>query len=149
MYVLDTDVLSLTNTASGFNDAEVEAWRKWVGDHQQCLYLSVITLMEVRYGVEKVRAKGATNNAEQLAKWLASAETAHRGRLLPVTIEIARKAGEPSYRAVAAGMAPSSEDAIIAATADVKGSTVLSRNAKDMAALGANWRNSLDTPSPN
>lgn len=47
-----------------------------------------------------------------------------------------------------AGIMPSAEDAIIAATADVKGFTVLSRNAKDMAALKANWSNPLDVAPP-
>src|ERR1035441_4672471 len=130
MYLLDTDVLSLTNTATGFSTEEVEAWRKWVKDNQHGLFLSVVTIMEVRFGIEKCLAKGATRKADKLSKWLASAEALHRNRIIPVSIEIAHKAGELLYGAVASGMEPSSEDAFIVATAEIKGYTVLSRNAK-------------------
>ena len=148
MYVLDTDVLSLTNASTGFGVVEVERWRQWVKENERGLYLSVITLMEVRYGIEKCRAKGATSKAEKLSKWLAAAETLHRGRILSVSIEIAHQAGKLLYRAIASGMAPSSEDALIAATAEVKGFTVLTRNAKDMSALTANWLNPLEALPP-
>ncbi len=149
MYILDTDVFSITSPTSGFGAPAAEAWRLWVERNQERLYFSVVTIMEVRFGVEKSAAKGATKKAEHLRKWLAAAETVHRNRIIPVTIEIAHRAGELLYGAVAAGMAPSAEDAIIAATADVKGFTVLSRNAKDMTALKANWSNPLDAPPPN
>jgi hypothetical protein len=148
VYVLDTDVLSLTNATAGVRTAEIEGWRRWVNDNHHGLFLSVITLMEIQYGIEKCRAKGATNKAERLKKWLAAAEPLHHGRILPVSIEIARRAGELLSHAVASGAAPSSEDAIIAATAEVSGFTVLSRNAKDMQALTAAWLNPLETPPP-
>ena len=104
--------------------------------------------MEVRFGIEKTLAKGATKKAARLRLWLAAAETVHRGHILPVTIEIAHRAGELLYRAVAVGMAPSAEDAIIAATASVNGFTVLSRNVRDMKALYANWSNPLEVIPP-
>jgi len=148
MYVVDTDVLSMTNPTSGFSSSEVDAWRQWVTDNEHGLYISVATIMEVRFGIEKCRAKGATDKAGRLQKWLASAETLHRSRIIPVSIEIAHKAGELLYRAVADGMAPSSEDAIVAASAEVKGFMVLSRNARDMKALKANWMNPLDMIPP-
>ena len=148
MYVLDTDVFSITSPTSGFSAPEAEAWRLWVKRNQDGMYFSVVTIIEVRFGIEKSGAKGATKKAERLRKWLAAAETVHRNRIIPVTIEIAHKAGELLYGAVVAGIMPSAEDAIIAATADVKGFTVLSRNAKDMAALKANWSNPLDVAPP-
>lgn len=149
MYLLDTDVLSITNPTSGFDAPEAEAWRQWVLDNEDGLYFSVVTIMEVRYGIDKSHSKGATKKAAQLRRWLTSAETLYRNRIIPVSIEIAHKAGEILYAAVTAGMMPSSEDAIIAATAEVKGFAVLSRNAKDMQALKANWLNPLHTLPPN
>ena len=143
MYVLDTDVLSLT-APSGYGDAATDAWRRWVRDNESGLYLSVVTLMEVRYGLEKSRAKGATKKAEILTQWLASAEALHYGRIFSVSVEIAHKTGELLYRAVASGMAPSAEDAIIAATAEVNGFMVLTRNAKDMRALTTSWMNPFE-----
>ena len=148
MYGLDTDVFSATNPTSRFVGEQVEAWRGWVRRNERVLDFSVATIMEVRFGIEKSLASGATNKARRLKQWLIAAETVHRDRIIPVTIEIAHKAGELLHRAVAAGMMPSSEDAIIAATASVNGFTVLSRNAKDMKALTAAWLNPLDTVPP-
>lgn len=148
MYVIDTDALSLTNAATGYFAPDVDAWRIWARANTDDLYLSVMTIMEVRYGIEKLRAKGATKKAGDLTRWLASAETIYRGRTISVSIEIAHRAGELLHSAVASGMAPSSEDAIIAATADVRGFAVLSRNAKDMQALKVAWINPLTTIPP-
>jgi len=146
---LDTDVLSLTNTGTGYRAHEAEAWRDWVRANERGLFLSVVTVMEVRFGIEKCRAKGATNKADRLAKWLAAAETSFRERILPVSIDIADDAGALLYAAVASGMAPSTEDALIAATAKAKGFTVLSRNARDMLALKVAWRNPFVFLPPN
>lgn len=149
MYVVDTDVLSLTNTATGFSTAQVEAWRNWVEDNQHGLYLSVATIMEIRFGIEKCRGKGATKKAARLEQWLAAAESVHSHRVIPVSIEIAHKAGELLYKAVhEAGMTPSTEDAIIVATAELKGYTVLSRNQKHMKALQADWLDPIQTVPP-
>lgn len=143
MYVLDTDVFSVTSPTSGLSGAEADAWRAWVEANQELLCFSVVTIMEVRFGIEKSLAKGATKKAELLQKWLAAAETGHRDRIIPVTIDIAHLAGELLYRATQAGNAPSSEDALIAATAQLRGYCVLSRNAKDMRALQVDWRDPL------
>ena len=148
MYILDTDVFSITSPTSGFAAPEAEAWRLWVKRNENGLYFSVVTIMEVRFGIEKSKAKGATTKAGRLRKWLAAAETVHRNRVVPVTIEIAHRAGEVLYHAVGNGKTPSMEDALIAATADVKGFTVLSRNAKDMMALNARWLNPLEAAPP-
>lgn len=148
MYVLDTDVLSLTNAATGYDTDAVAAWRSWVQDNSDALYLSVVTLMEVRFGIEKCRARGATTKAEALRKWLASAETVHRNRIVPASAEIAHEAGALLWGAVASGASPSTEDALVAATAAIKGFTVLSRNGRHMRALKAVWLDPLETVPP-
>jgi predicted nucleic acid-binding protein len=148
MYVLDTDVFSVTSPTSGFSSAAVDAWRLWVERNENGLYLSVVTILEVRFGIEKCLVKGATKQAERLQRWLTAAETTHRSRIIPVTIEIAHKAGELLYGAVAAGVTPSSEDAIVAATACVKGFQVLSRNAKHMNVLQVGWFDPLESIPP-
>jgi len=148
MYLLDTDVFSITSPSSGFRTPEAEAWREWVERNQSALYFSVATIMEVRFGMEKLKANGASAKAERLRKWLAAAETLHRNRFISVTVEIAHKAGVLLYRAVANGTMPGAEDALIAATADVRQLTVLSRNAKDMMALNAEWLNPLEAVPP-
>ena len=148
MYILDTDVLSISNPASGFSTPQADAWRDWVRRNEGALYLSAVTIMEVRFGVENARAKGASQKAERLGRWLIAAETAHRDRIIPMTSEIAHKAGELLAHAVAAGAAPGSEDALIAASAEVLGFTVLSRNARHMHALTDRWLNPIDGLPP-
>ena len=148
MYILDTDVFSITSPTNGFNAEEAEAWRAWVVKNQAGLYFSVATIMEVRFGIEKSMAKGATKKAANLKKWLAAAETVHQYRIIPITIDIAHRAGEMLYDAVGNGFMPSSEDAFIAATAAVKGYKVLSRNEDDMKALKADWLNPIKMLPP-
>ena len=139
MYILDTDVFSITSPANGFSV---------VIKNQSGLYFSVATIMEVRFGIEKSIAKGATKKAASLKKWLAAAETVHQHRIIPISIEIAHRAGEMLYDAVREGFMPSTEDAFIAATAAVKGYQVLSRNEGDMTALKANWLNPIKMLPP-
>ncbi len=148
MYVLDTDVFSITSPTSRFAGTKADAWRLWVRHNQDALYFSAVTIMEVRFGIQKALAKGATNKAAQLGRWIAAAETVHRGHIIPVTIEIADRAGKLLYEAVAAGTMPSSEDAIVAATAVVNGFRVLSKNGKHMAALKADWFDPVETIPP-
>jgi predicted nucleic acid-binding protein len=148
MYVLDTDMFSITNPASRFGAAEAEAWREWVRRNEAGLFFSVVTIMEVRFGIEKSVAKGAPRKADQLRMWLTAAQTTYRNRILPMTTEVAHKAGELLYGAVASGAMPSSEDAVVAATAQVRGFRVLSRNGKHMSALQAIWFNPLEELPP-
>jgi PIN domain nuclease of toxin-antitoxin system len=86
-FLRDESDLRFTSTAA-------DAWRLWVERNENGLYLSAVTIFEVRFGIEKCLAKGATKQAERLQRWLTAAETTHRARIIPVTIEIAHKAGE-------------------------------------------------------
>jgi predicted nucleic acid-binding protein len=136
MVLLDTDVLSLTSPASRIDEMQVRDWRAWVRENAHLLHFSVVTLMEVRFGIEKLASRGASRKAEELRKWLAVTETMHAARLLPVTARIAHKAGELLHVAVSAGVTPSTEDALIAATAHCHGFRLLSRNLRHMSAFG-------------
>lgn len=148
MYILDTDVLSIANPASGLSEPQAQAWRDWVRRNESVLYFSTMTIMEVRFGIERARAKGASQKADRLGRWLVAAETAHRDPIIPITSEIAHKAGALLARAVATGAAPGSEDALIAASAELLGFTVLSRNARHMRVLTDRWLNPLEALPP-
>ena len=148
MYILDTDVLSIANPASGLSEPQAQAWRDWIRQNESVLYFSTVTIMEVRFGIERARTKGASQKADRLGRWLVAAETAHRDRILPITSEIAHRAGALLARAVANGAAPGSEDALKAASAEVLGFMVLSRNARHMRALTESWLNPLDALPP-
>lgn len=146
IYVLDTDVLSLTSPLSNPEGSAVATWRRWVREHAGELRLSAVTLMELRFGLAKLQARGAVAKAQRLQRWLTLVQTVYRPHVLPVTDAVAVEAGAMLWRAVAAGMRPSAEDALIAATATVGGFTLLSRNLKHMEALGAPCRDPLAVP---
>ena len=148
MYVLYTDVFSITSPVSAFDAPTVSAWRAWVHLNQNLLYFSVVTVMEVRFGIEMARHRGATQKARRLEEWLLAAETVHRERLIPVSSDIAHRAGALLHRAVTEGVTPSTEDALIAASAEIRGFAVLSRNGKHMRALTDHWFDPLDLLPP-
>ena len=143
MYLLDTDALSFTSPKSRLAGDGAEAWRSWVRRNRERLFISVVTIMEIRFGVEKLRAKGASRKGAALAKWLLIGETIYRDRIVWVSPEIAHRAGEMLARAERAGVMPGSEDAIIAASAEVSGFRLVTGNERHMRALGVAWLNPL------
>lgn len=143
--LLDTDVLSLTSPRSRLTGAAVDAWRGFVRENVELLHFSVVTLMEVRFGIERLRRKDATRQAADLTKWLLVAETVHAGRLVPVSASIARRAGQMLARAESAGVKPSAEDAMIAASAAELDMHLVSRNRKHMNALGIDCIDPLES----
>jgi predicted nucleic acid-binding protein len=144
VYLLDTDVLSLTSPTSQLTGAAAERWRSWVGRNEAALHLSAITLMEVRYGVERLRLRGASRRAADLARWLLIVETIYIDRIVWISPEIADRAGVLLARCEAGGIEPGAEDALIAASAEVQGFRLLSRNARHMAGFGIAWANPID-----
>jgi len=67
MYLLDTDVVSELRKGRNGN-AGVRAFMS--ATHGADLYLSVITLGELRRGVERIRWRGDTDQANVLETWL-------------------------------------------------------------------------------
>jgi len=94
------------------------------------LYLSVLTLGEMRKGIEKKRLTDA-DASSRIAAWAQRIETDFADRILPVDVAVARLWGDLS----AAGRAPVI-DTLIAATALVHRLTVVTRNGEDFAASG-------------
>jgi toxin FitB len=132
MYLLDTNVLSAGAPTKAQPDETV---LDWIREHSHELYLSVVTLLELSYGLNWLRHRGATARAAQLQLWL-DAVTGHYGeRVLPVDFTVALRAGELIAIARAVGARVGSEDAIIAATADLRGFMVLTANARHFAPM--------------
>jgi toxin FitB len=94
------------------------------------LFLSVLTLGELRKGVEaKRRTDSAT--ADRLSAWMDGIETTFADRILPVDTPAARLWGELSAPRTLPVI-----DALIAATAITRGLTLVTRNTPDVAATG-------------
>jgi predicted nucleic acid-binding protein len=126
-FLLDTCVLSETRKRRP--DAGVVQFL--AGGHAAQLYLSVLTIGEMRKGIAKKRLTDA-EAADQIAAWAQRIETDFADRMLGVEVGVARLWGDLS----AQGRTPVI-DTLIAATALVHGLTVVTRNVKDFVASGA------------
>ncbi len=126
-YLLDTNVISELRKGERA-DANVRAWFGKLADEE--IYLSVLTIGEIRRGVENVR-KRDPDSAAALDSWVARLGEAHRDRILPVDRAIAEEWGRmnvPDPLPVVDGM--------LAATARVLGLTLVTRNVADVEGVG-------------
>ncbi len=127
-YLLDTCVLSELRKPRA--NPKVVAWIAGLCPDET--FLSVLTVSEIRRGIELHRAKDV-QAAGALERWLRGLETHYADRILPVTAEIADRWG----RLVPNQTLPVS-DGLIAATALVHQLTVVTRNLADFERSGIN-----------
>lgn len=132
MYLLDTNVLSVGAPTKAKPD---QAVREWLRENSHALYLSVITLLELSYGAAWLKHRGATARAARLEIWIDAVQNLYADRLLPVDSAVALRAGELVALARAGGTAVGSEDAIVAATAELRGFVVLTGNTRHFAPM--------------
>ena len=126
-YLIDTNVVS--EAARTRPNARVLRWLTAVPD--SALHLSVLTLGELRNGVEKLQDEP---RRERLRVWLEEEVPAwFEDRLLPVDASVADRWG----RLVAqAGRPVPAIDSLLAATALVHGLRLVTRNVEDFAFAG-------------
>jgi hypothetical protein len=125
-YLLDTNLISETRKLRA--DAGVMAFL--AAADSAGLFLSVLTLGELRKGVEAKRHSDSVT-AARLAAWADDIETTFADRVLPVDGAAARLWGELSARRSLPVI-----DTLIAATAITRGLTLVTRNTRDVAAAG-------------
>jgi toxin FitB len=130
-YLLDTSAVS--EWVKPRPDPGIAAWLDEVDEDRT--YLSVITLGELRTGVDRL-ADG--RRRDRLDRWL-TGELPERfgGRLLPVDAVVADEWGRLLATAEHAGSAVDDAGALIAATARVHGLQVVTRNVRHFRAAGA------------
>ncbi|MFO1125357.1 MAG: type II toxin-antitoxin system VapC family toxin [Methylocystis sp.] len=127
-FLVDTNVISEFRKGARC-DSHVAAWFASVNDEQ--LYLSVLTLGEIRRGAEKLRRQDV-NAAAALGRWLVDVEWAFGGRILPVDNDVAGEWGRMSALRTVPIV-----DCLLAATAKVNDLTLATRNIRDVKDLGA------------
>ena len=132
-YLLDRSVLSLL--APGRSEPSRD-FADWLRRHAEALYLSAVTIAEIEQGICKLRRTGGAARADRLAAWLDSVLAASQERILPFDSQVGREAGAMSDRALAIGRHPGFADIAIAATANVHGLLLLTRNGRHFAPLG-------------
>ena len=69
MYLIDTNVISEARKATRAHPG-VSAFFREAADRGDALYLSVVTLGELRRGVELIRHRGDVTQANLLESWL-------------------------------------------------------------------------------
>src|SRR5271165_6640223 len=130
-FLLDTNVLSEFNRR-GDPNPRVKQWLE-VADPGS-LYASVLTLAEIRFGVELLPT---SKRRTLLAEWLDRDLPAwFDGRVLPVDRSIGDRWGVLRAQAQMKGRPLSVVDGLLAATALEHGLTMVSRNVGDFAAVG-------------
>jgi predicted nucleic acid-binding protein len=131
MYLVDTDVISEVRKGDKA-DAGVRAFfRASAPGDLDGIYLSVVTIGELRRGVELIRHRGDRAQALRLDRWLHALLNEFADCILPVDAEIAQVWGRLRV--------PRPEnplDKLIAATGLIHGLTVVTRNLKHFDGLG-------------
>ncbi len=133
MYLLDTNVISEIRRRKPHG--AVLSWFRNTPD--MAIHISAVTLGELQAGVEKTRALDRAKAAE-IEAWIDGLATTVN--VLPADGPVFRRwaqllHGRPDELI---------EDAIIAATAEVHGLTVATRNIRDFEKLGAKTFNPFD-----
>lgn len=125
-YLLDTNVISETRKARA--DGGVIAFLS--AAEPTALFLSVLTLGELRKGIE-VKRRTDPGTADQLGLWVDGIETTFTDRVLPIDAATARCWGELSANRTLPVI-----DTLIAATAISRGLTLVTRNTRDVESTG-------------
>lgn len=130
MYLVDTDVISEARKRAKANTGV----RRFFADARSkgdALYLSVITVGEIRRGVEAIRHRGDTRQAKRLEAWLTTLLKDFGDRILDFSHDEAQVWGRLRV--------PHPENAIdkqIGATALTHGLTLVTRNTAHFSGLG-------------
>jgi predicted nucleic acid-binding protein len=129
-YLVDTNVISELRKGKRA-DAAVRSWFASIED--EVIFLSVLTIGELRQGVERIRRRDP-GAAIRLDSWLARVVETHRDRLVPVD----RLAAEEWGRMNVPDPVPV-VDGLLAATAKAAGMTLVTRNVADVDRTGVDY----------
>lgn len=122
IYLVDTNIIS--ELARPQPDSGAEEWADGIAQ----VSVSVVTLEELQFGL-------SWRPNPRIQAWL-DEFLEHYCDVVPVSIEVARLAGEWRGRFQANGLARTQADMLIAATAAVNGLTLVTRNVKDFDGCG-------------
>ncbi|MCP5170326.1 MAG: type II toxin-antitoxin system VapC family toxin [Hahellaceae bacterium] len=138
MYLLDTNVVSELRKKQNANPG-VQAFFAELKQTHSKTYLSVITVGELRRGVELIRYRGDHDQAQLLETWLNGVIESYQGSILDFTATEAQVWGKlrvPHYE--------NALDKQIAATALVYDLTLVTRNTADFLSTGTKLLNPFE-----
>ena len=128
MYLLDTNVISELRKGGRANHGVTAFFATLAAED---IYLSVVTIGEIRRGLENVRARGDLEQAGRLEAWLDKVVTDFSDRILEFDLDCAQVWGKL--------MSPHPQHPIdkqIAAIALIYDLTVVTRNTDDFVSSG-------------
>lgn len=126
MFLLDTNIVAEVRKPAG--DPNVKAWIETVDSMQ--LYISVLVVGEIRQGIDRLARRDAMQ-AEVYETWLHRLYRDHHDRIIPLSAPIAEAWGRlnvPDPLPVV--------DGLMAATAKVRGFTLVTRDTATLARTG-------------
>lgn len=134
-WLVDTNIISEVRKGPRCHLA-VAAW--WSSVEDRDIFLSTLTIGEIRKGVEAVRGRDP-EKARALEVWLQAIVGAFGPRILGVDAAVAE-----SWGRISAMRSVPVVDALLAATANVHGLVLVTRNAADVSGLGVPIRNPFE-----
>lgn len=135
VYLIDTDVVSELRKRDKA-DAGVRKFFARIDDAATLAYVSVVTVGELRRGVEIIRHRGDAAQARRLERWLETLLTGYSNRILALDADSAQVWGRLRV--------PHPENALdkqIAATALIHDLTVVTRNTRHYVGTGVKLLN--------
>jgi predicted nucleic acid-binding protein len=134
-WLIDTNIISEVRKGPRCDPA-VAAW--WSSAEDRDLFLSTLTIGEIRKGVEAIRIRDP-DKARALEVWLQAIVQAFGPRILGIDAAVAE-----SWGRISAIRSVPVVDALLAATASVHGLVLVTRNAVDVAGLGVRVLNPFE-----
>lgn len=136
-YLLDTNVVSELRKRAP--DPHVLAWYGKVTSAE--IFVSALTIGEIRLGIERLRSKDAAQ-ADLLEQWLRGLRASYGDHIINVDADAAEEWGRlnvPDPLPVI--------DGLLAASAKIRGWTLVTRNTADVARSGVALLNPFDPRS--
>lgn len=126
-FLIDTNVISELRKRRRC-DPNVSKWYREISDED--VFLSVLTIGEIRRGIETIRRRDPAS-AKALDAWLSALMAHHSSRILPILESIAEEWGRMSSPDPLPVV-----DGLLAATAKLHGLTLVTRNVEDVRVTG-------------
>ena len=130
MYLVDTDVVSEARKQSRANPG-VRAFLDRIIRDREPGFVSVITVGELRRGIERIRGRGGVRQAGRLERWLECIVEDHAEQILGIGPDVAQLWGAIDLPGQASVL-----DRQLAATARIHDLTLVTRKASAFAGCG-------------
>jgi toxin FitB len=135
--LLDTNVVSELRKRQP--DRNVLAWYATVSSAD--LFLSVLTIGEIRLGIERLRRKDPAQ-AYTIELWLRGLHAGYRDHLINVDAAVAEEWGRMNVLDPLPVI-----DGLLAASAKIRGWTLVTRNVNDLRSSGVSLLNPFEPPT--